>query len=141
MSDITESQIQLFIRGYLTAALWSSTDTLPSSRDEDGEGEGETVNLDNYDWAPGEAEKLHEECRDFINYATADLLLYADQYAPAQGYDVWECAGHDFWLTRNGHGAGFWDRGLDELGTRLTEACKTFGTIDLYLGDDELVYS
>ena len=24
--------------------------------------------------------------------------------------------GHDFWLTRNGHGAGFWDRGLADTG-------------------------
>ena len=24
--------------------------------------------------------------------------------------------GHDLWLTRNGHGAGFWDRGLGAQG-------------------------
>lgn len=25
--------------------------------------------------------------------------------------------GHDFWLTRNGHGSGFWDRPVDWYGT------------------------
>lgn len=110
---------------------------------DDEEGDGETVNLDDYEWAPGEAEKLHESCRDFINYASADLVLYAiarnTTISTAQ-FNVWELAGHDFWLTRNGHGAGFWDRGLGELGERLTVASKTFGSVDLYLGDDELVY-
>lgn len=30
--------------------------------------------------------------------------------------------GHDFILTANGHGAGFWDRGLGARGDRLTKA-------------------
>lgn len=38
---------------------------------------------------------------------------------------------HDFHLTRNGHGAGFWDRGLGELGDTLTDLAKTFGTAEL----------
>lgn len=50
---------------------------------------------------------------------------------------------HDFWLTRNGHGAGFWDRtelDADELGDRLTVLAKEFGAVDLYQGDDRLLY-
>jgi hypothetical protein len=35
--------------------------------------------------------------------------------------------GTDFVLTRNHHGAGFWDRGLGDLGDRLTEWAQTFG--------------
>jgi hypothetical protein len=127
---ITEQQIQSFIEGYLTAALWSSTDTL----------NGEDVNLDDFDWAPGESDKLEDDCLDFINSNTADLLEYADKKSHAPGYDEFECAGHDFWFTRNGHGAGFWDRGLGELGNRLTAASKVYGGVDLYLGDDEMVY-
>lgn len=49
--------------------------------------------------------------------------------------------GHDFVLTRNGHGAGFWDRGLGEQGDRLTEACRPYGTFDLYVGDDGKLYA
>lgn len=48
--------------------------------------------------------------------------------------------GHDFCLTRNGHGAGFWDRGLGELGDRLTRASKPYGTQDGYIGDNGLLY-
>jgi hypothetical protein len=50
-------------------------------------------------------------------------------------------AGHDFWLTRNGHGAGFWDRGLGDLGERLSKAAKVYGEVYLYPGDDGKVYS
>lgn len=49
-------------------------------------------------------------------------------------------AGIDFWLTRNGHGAGFWDRGLGDVGTRLTCAAHNYGSVDLYAGDDGLIY-
>lgn len=38
---------------------------------------------------------------------------------------------HDFHLTRNGHGAGFWDRGLGDLGDKLTDLAKTFGAAEL----------
>jgi hypothetical protein len=30
-----------------------------------------------------------------------------------------EQAGIDFWLTRNRHGAGYWDRGLGITGDKL----------------------
>ena len=132
--NITERQIQLFIEGYLTAALWSSTDTIYPEGDNGLESvDGETVNLDDFEWSDGEAEKLHGECRDFIAANAADLLAYAEARSHALEYDAFECAGHDFWLTRNGHGAGFWDRGLGELGQRLTDASKVYGGIDLYL--------
>lgn len=44
--------------------------------------------------------------------------------------------GHDFWLTRNGHGAGFWDRGLGELGDFLTKMSKPFGEAHLYVNNN-----
>ena len=49
-------------------------------------------------------------------------------------------AGIDFIFTRNGHGCGFWDRGLEELGERLTKACKRFKECNLYVGDDKKIY-
>lgn len=49
--------------------------------------------------------------------------------------------GHDFWLTRAGHGAGFWDGDLpEELGERLTQASKAAGNREPYIGDDGLIY-
>jgi hypothetical protein len=59
---------------------------------------------------------------------------FLDQYVEMDRSE--NLAGHDFWLTRNGHGAGFWDRGLGELGDALTQAAKSFGQCDLYVTDD-----
>ena len=50
-------------------------------------------------------------------------------------------AGHDFWLTRNGHGAGFWDGDWSApYDDTLTEASKNYGQFDTYLGDDGKIY-
>jgi len=46
-------------------------------------------------------------------------------------------AGHDLWLTRNGHGAGFWDRDLGEAGDKLTELSKEMGELTLLQGDGD----
>lgn len=47
-----------------------------------------------------------------------------------------DAIGHDFWLTRNGHGVGFWDRGLGELGDFLTDMSKPFGACSLYVNNN-----
>lgn len=44
--------------------------------------------------------------------------------------------GHDLTLTRNRHGAGFWDRGLGSIGVRLTDAAHNLGEADLYPTED-----
>lgn len=41
--------------------------------------------------------------------------------------------GHDFALTRNGHGAGFWDRGYGEAGDYLTKQAHAYGEANVWL--------
>jgi hypothetical protein len=109
---------QQFFGAYLTAALWSSTG-----------GENGTESLDNYEWGEGAKEQLMPDA----------LKFYQENYNDIS--DDLERAGHDFWLTRNGHGAGFWDGDWPEdVGERLTEISKRFREVELYLGDDERVY-
>ncbi len=48
--------------------------------------------------------------------------------------------GHDFFLTRNRHGAGFWDRGNGEFGDELTQLSHKFSEFTPVIGDDGLVY-
>lgn len=88
-------------------------------------------------------EQIKADCAKF--QADAHYLL-AQAYAQ-DGYDAAQ-AGHDFWLTRNGHGSGFWDRkeldGLSTinatLGDRLTKIAKEFRSLSLVKGDDGLLY-
>jgi hypothetical protein len=82
--------------------------------------------IDIHDDTVKQAEK---DCADFRDDA-GDLL---------DGIDESQAA-HDFWLTRNGHGAGFWDRGLGKVGQKLTKIAKDFGSVDLYVGDDGTIY-
>ena len=48
--------------------------------------------------------------------------------------------GCDFWLTRNGHGAGFWDRELGRFGDAITASAERFKTLDVVVGDDGQLY-
>lgn len=109
--------------GYSACALWSSTDDAGNALDD----KYAFDDVDSLTWA-----SMMNDCDNFIKANRADLL--ASNLADSQ-------IGHDFWLTRNGHGAGFWDRGLGELGDRLTKACKAFPSIDLYVGDDGKIYA
>lgn len=52
------------------------------------------------------------------------------------GYDQ---AGHDFYFTRNGHGVGFWDRGIGQIGLVLTDNCKLYSSSFETVQDNELV--
>jgi hypothetical protein len=53
--------------------------------------------------------------------------------------DAPEKAGVDFHLTRNGHGAGFWDGGWVD-GDHLTKEAKVYGTLELYLHEGVLYH-
>ena len=123
------AEFESFLSSYREAALWSSHNEL---HDEDIE---QPENLEDQETAPALDAAMREDCTTFLD-AHGGLL---EQAAAERGYSM-EQAGHDFWLTRNHHGAGFWDRGLGEVGERLTTAANGFGEVDLYLGEDGLVH-
>jgi hypothetical protein len=75
------------------------------------------------------ADEMRDECESFARSNVRDL----------SGLDAAQ-VGRDFWLTRNRHGAGFWDSGLGDAGQRLTDAAHAYGSCDLYVGDDGKVY-
>jgi hypothetical protein len=114
-----------FTIAYIEAALWSSTD----ESDEQG-GEPLDANYGLDDIAPEALASILNDCEAFQQDHAEDI-----------GGEL-ERAGHDFWLTRNGHGAGFWDGDWDDdIGQRLTDASDVYGSVDLYVGDDGLIYS
>jgi hypothetical protein len=58
---------------------------------------------------------------------------------PTEG-DEWDYAAHDFILTRNHHGAGFWDGDWHApWGDRLTTLSHTFPQLESYLDDDDIL--
>ena len=125
-----------FSRAYMVAALWSSVD-------DDGEPLDKDRDVDDIDRAT--FGRMIRDCRAFQKKARADLRGNSDEYAHLKDRNDLraisdEKAGHDFWLTRNGHGVGFWDRGLGARGDRLSKIAETFGGFDLYVGDDGKIH-
>ena len=111
------------VTGYLVCALWADL------RAEDGDSIDDKSITDCTDAMITQAIK---DCENFKDLAKDLIPSYLEKFDERQ-------MGHDFWLTRNGHGAGFWDRGLEALGKDLTKVAKTFGTCDLYVNECGMV--
>lgn len=73
-------------------------------------------------WTRAAIAKAKQDCEAFQEENAADLEAFCE----ATGHDTGS-AGRDFWLTRNCHGAGFWDRGAGEVGDRLSKAAHRYG--------------
>jgi len=125
-----------FTRGFLVTALWSSTD---NSRDDGGDPLDRNYSIDDFD--PASLEGLAKDCANFQEENAAELDVVYETGVKADGSMEARC-GHDFWLTRCGHGAGFWDGDYPEPeATQLTKASEAYGNVDLYLGDDGKIYA
>lgn len=123
--------LDIFLAAYIEAMLWSSSGT-----DQDGE---DLESLEGFELSTEAKRKAKEECESFL-FAGKHLIADLPEWYGKGDGGAYAYAGHDFWLTRNGHGAGFWDRGLGDLGDRLTTLAKTYGEAYPYVGDDGKVY-
>jgi hypothetical protein len=126
-------QVDTFTRAYLECMLWSSNDeSTPQG------GEPLDKNYSPEDLALETLEQVKKDCADFCEQA-GEALTRMEGYpkeAAAQ-------AGHDFWLSRNGHGSGFFDE--DKLPAKedrgfLQELSHKFGEQNPYVGDDGAIY-
>ena len=108
-----------FLRGYVECLLWT------------GDCEDESKSLRDYDFSAEDMQRkltgkergqIWKDCRNFQK-ENPELLSQAEE----QGRDM-EHLGHDFHLSRNGHGTGFWDRGLGEVGQKLNAASREYGS-------------
>lgn len=106
------SDLNEFTRAYVVAALWLS-DPSPGQGDytEAGLSLIQSVSEDWLSQAISDCDKFQSENETLLEQAGTDSQN-----------------GHDFWLTRNGHGCGFWSRDYDdEVGKPLSKAARSFG--------------
>lgn len=99
---------------YVKCMLWA----------EQNEISGNTFEYDNYDIEdihPPDLKTIKEDIKNFL-INSHDLLT--EEWTDEQ-------IGHDFYLTRNGHGAGFWDRGLPN-GDELSDKARSFGASNCF---------
>lgn len=125
LSRDTWKALDAFTRAYIEAAMWTLTGDDGDSLD----------HLGLHDIAEETIATAVRECAAFQH--THSFLIRASYKLGATDARN----GHDFWLTRNRHGAGFWDRGYPgDMGQALTDAAHAEGSVDWYLGDDGMVY-
>lgn len=117
-----------FLEQYLVTALWSSIDDKENPFD------------DNYsidDFSEKALKQADKDCDLFLEKVRELSLLDKIYIGLLDETDI----AHDFWLTRQGHGAGFWDGDYpDEIGDKLTEIANDFRELYIYVGDDGKLY-
>ncbi len=110
--------IDEFTKHYIITALWSSIHDDGSPLDHD---------YHSSDLSPETLTAMAADCKRFQEQAAGMIEDDLGQ------------AGHDFWLTRNGHGAGFWDGGWPKHGDKLTRIASACGERHLYVNNN-LIY-
>jgi hypothetical protein len=127
-------ELDEFTKAYVEAALWSTMDA-----SDDAGGDHLDANYSAEHIAPETLERIKADCAKFQELY--GHLLTSDNMRRRSEASVEASAGHDFWLTRAGHGAGFWDGDWEKLvGEILTDASKSFGEMELEIGDDGRIH-
>jgi len=126
MNTQDKLQRDIFIQAFFACALWATND---ESSPSGGEPLQNNFSTDDFDVVT--KAKLIIDCEVFMEAQSVNLKDYPDN-----------SAGNDFFLSRNGHGAGFFDRdyGTKEQRDALQEASRAFGATDIYVGDDGKLY-
>lgn len=113
-----------FKEAYIETLLWSETDC-----DEDGNGD------ENFE---GCEHELNDDALAAIDSCCGDFWQCITRHKVPE--DMHAQAGHDFCLTRNDHGAGFWDGDWEEpLASNLTKEAKTYGNMSLWRIDENTI--
>jgi len=120
------------LAGYLESLVWTGTIDFMTATSEFG---GECLVSDGI---LDHVYSVDDISPDILASCTADVDSFIDQVGEYLKY--WELPehltagqlGHDFNLTRNHHGAGFWDRGYGDLGDWLTRVAQAMGSQSLY---------
>lgn len=111
-----------FTQAFIDALMWSEVDE---------HGEPIDRNYSVSDLAPETLARIVKDCAEFQAANGSEMANYPDSMT-----------GHDFCLTRNHHGAGFWDGDYPEAeGKALTAAAHEFPELSLYVGDDGKLYA
>ena len=111
---------------YFETMLWSSTDM--------DSGEPLDKEYDVKDISKALKDSSKKDLLSFAEYCEKECSKELEEYLEEEGYSSF---GHDMWLSRNGHGAGFFGRGNGYKA--LQKASKTFGSVDPMVNKGKIV--
>lgn len=127
----TEDQITAIVTAQLVALLWSEGDIFAENGEFTGNAWDELYAED--DATPELRAKLTKELSGDLPIQNA-LREYKERF----GSDWTGQFGQDLALTRNHHGAGFWDHGLGEAGRVLTDWAESLSELHIFHGHDSI---
>lgn len=123
-----------FFDGYIGAALFASND---ESDNNGGDPFDENYGAD--DIAEDTRREMWSDARAFFMAFNSDIAQASHKIAGEA--NLFNQAGHDFWMTRCGHGVGFLDGDWSEpFASQADKAAKSHGDYHLYVGDDGLIH-
>jgi hypothetical protein len=144
---LEENELLEIMKGYLDAAIWTEEERLQSEYQPDLDSNEEDSDLNKLIRIQADLNK-----KPFENFITEDLepdskiqaymdiknfIKIAGPQAISETLDTNNASqlGHDIWLTRNRHGAGFFDHNYD-FEKQLMDAAHAIKEVDLYITDN-----
>lgn len=119
--SIHPKSLEAFLSAYIEAALFTSYHY----------NEPMNENYGRDDLHPDTLESFTNDCTKFLQH---ELAVFDTKEASQ--------AGHDFWLTRNRHGAGFWDGDWNNpQADAFTKLSHEFGECYLYIDGNDVLMS
>lgn len=116
-SKFQEKYLDLITRGFIACVEFAESEN------------GESLSNESLQFAK-------DICENFYKNNCGIITAYATKLQTECPYSS---IGHDFWLTMQGHGAGFWDRGFDkDMENQLTEISEAYHC-ECYIENNELV--
>lgn len=116
---------------FMADAAWAALEELLETSTND---DGELLRTDGYRVEDIDAESGAEFAGQVADFCHAMCRIIQDKELGAG------TVGHNFTLTRNWEGTGFWDLGLGSAGEELTGHAHPYGECGLYVGDDGVLY-
>lgn len=159
-SNLQNEILKDIMKGYITCAIWTEEERLKEDMnqgfeqdDDDFDEESDNPELDKLIRLQANMNQKHfdsfsEEDIDpnSLIQAYLDIKKFISdvnpQYIQEAIHDQGtERLGHDIWLTRNHHGAGFFDHFYDsDMEQALTKAAQELKEVNLYIGDDYMLH-
>lgn len=118
------SLFDTFFKSYIETALWASSD-INNDENDDSSLENQNYSIDDFD--EKSLDSLHKDC---VSFFSNNFEMIKDNPS---------LAGHDFFLTQNRHGAGFWDGDWPkEVGEKLTKESHNYGEVNFWVSEGKI---
>lgn len=155
LEDMSQEDINEILKGYIDCALWTEEERLKQENDTYSEEDEEDYNdMSEIDKIVSTQSKFNSKSFDSFTSEDIDVNSKIEAYKDIKKFiqssgdkaieeaiseNGLDSLGMDIWLTRNRHGAGFFDRGYKNQDI-LEKSALDLGEKYLVIGDDGLLY-